>query len=96
MVVGITQASKKHNVSIDKINYLIKKGRIGYAENGDITVICEDDLIYHLEQVRLRKLSHNGLIKAKEKKLLQQLNFTPAQINQHFAIRVPKSKRTLK
>ena len=95
-MVGITQASKRYDISDDKINYLIKKGRIGYAKNDYVTVICEDDLTYHLEQVRLRKLSHDMLVKAKEKKLLQELGFTQAQINQHFAMKIAKSKRTLK
>jgi len=92
----LSNAIKITKVTERDIMVLIKLGRISYATDGMVYLVNVDDILYHKEQVRLRKLSETQLNQARQSMLLRNAGATQAQINKVNAIKVAKSTKVIK
>ena len=84
-MITLTQAIKESGRSKDYILHLIKKGRIAYAtdDTQSAYIVSLDDINYHTEQVRYRRMSPKALAYTRQKHQLESMGLTANEIRKY-------------
>lgn len=94
----LTHACKTTGQPKEYIMHLISKGSIEYAHDriNNVFIVRTEDILYHVEQVRLRRLGTPAINRVKHERLMAQANVSQSTIDLMFAQSIKPIARSRK
>lgn len=79
----LSEAIKTTRQDKNYILYLIKKKRIEFAYDAvnDVYIVNTDDVIYHVEQTKLRRLGTKAINRVKHERIMRRANVPESVIS---------------